>query len=99
MCCSELIKTFDFLPERACLWMRAHARICVCVPGKNNRTCASAHAGGMALGLLRRYLFSPNLVILITVHIYLHFLFVSALDSHLRTPLPRLFSLTNDDAR
>lgn len=54
---------------------------------------------GKALGLLRCNLFFFNLVILITVHIYLHFLFVSALDRHLRKPPPWLFSLTNDDVR
>lgn len=30
MCCSELIKTFDFFPECACLGMRVHACVCVC---------------------------------------------------------------------
>ena len=36
-----------------------------------------------ALGLLRCNLFFFSLVILITVRIYLHFLFVSTLDRHL----------------
>lgn len=90
MCCSELIKTFDFFPECACFGGCActPVYVCVqkqvCVPCKNNRTCASAPGEEEALGLLRCNLyFFSNLVILITVHIYLHFLFVSALDRHL----------------
>lgn len=70
-----------FVPVRACVCVS-----CAKKPPKNNRTLASAHVEGKALGPLRRYLFFFfffNLVILITVHIYLHFLFVSALDSHL----------------
>lgn len=88
MCCSELIKTFDFFPERARLGMCAHActRVCgrtrVRPVQKQSYMCICTRRREKALGLLWCYLFS-NLVILITVHIYLHFLFVFALDSHL----------------
>lgn len=88
MCCSVLIKTFDFFPERARLGMCVHAFTCVCeskrvrAVQKQSYMCICTRRKEKALGLLWCYLFS-NLVILITVHIYLHFLFVSALDSHL----------------
>lgn len=91
MCCSELIKTFDFFPECACFGGCACMPVYVCAEAsmcplqKQSYMCICT-GEEKALGLLRCNLFSfffSNLVILITVHIYLHFLFVSALDRHL----------------
>lgn len=66
MCCSKLIKTFDFLSVRAC--------VCLCVsPGTTVRAHMLEEQGW---GLLRCVICFFNLVILITVHIYLHSLFV-----------------------
>lgn len=63
MCCSELIKTFDFFPERARLGVCVHACTRVCESKrvrpvqKQSYMCICTRRREKALGLLWCYLF------------------------------------------